>query len=73
MIPSKPIRKAANVNVKPNGMVPAKSQSVMPTTKSAQPFGSVPKTVYNRTTAPVSPTGVPVNDKDSGKGTGNVR
>lgn len=70
--PSTPQRKAANVNVRPNGTVPG-ANPVMPTRKSAAPFGSVDKSVYKRTTAPVSPTGVPINDKDAGKGTGNVR
>lgn len=70
--PSKPIRKSANVDVRPNGTVPG-ANPVMPTTKSAQPFGSVDKSVYKRPSAPVSPTSVPVNDDDAGKGTGNVR
>lgn len=70
--PQPPARKSANVDVRPNGTVPG-ANPVMPTRKSAAPFGSVDKSVYKRTTAPISPTSSPVNDKDAGKGTGNVR
>lgn len=70
--PSKPIRKGPGVNVSPVGKSSGGSIP-MPTTKSATPFGSVDKSVYKRTSAPISPTGVPVNDADAGKGTGNVR
>lgn len=72
--PSKPIRKPAAINVSPVGNQGNKSQSgVLPTKKSAAPFGSADKGVYNRTTAPSGPMQQPVNDKDAGKGTGNLR
>lgn len=72
MRPQKPVRKGPSVNVSPVGghqtaNVPA------PTRKSAAPFGSVDKSVYKRPSAGLSPAGQPVNDKDAGKGTGNVR
>lgn len=72
MKPSKPIRKGPGINVSPAGKSSGGSIP-MPTTKSATPFGSVDKGVYKRTSASVTPTGVPVNDKDAGRGTGNVR
>lgn len=72
MQPSKPVRKSPGVNVSPVGKSSGGSIP-MPTTKSAAPFGSVDKGVYKRTSAGVTPTGVPVNDKDAGNGTGNAR
>lgn len=72
MIPSKPIRKSPGVNVSPVGKSSG-GNIPMPTTKSAAAFGTINKTVYNRPSAPVSPTTIPVNDKDAGRGTGNVR
>lgn len=70
--PSTPIRKGPNVNVSPNG-TKMTGGVANPVRKTAAPFGSVDKSVYKRTTAPVDPNTVPVNDKDAGKGTGNVR
>lgn len=70
--PSLPIRKGPSIDVSPNGS--HMSAGVPnPVRKSAAPFGSVDKSVYNRTPAPVSPTSAAINDKDAGKGTGNVR
>lgn len=72
--PSLPIRKSANVNVSPVNVSGGDNSSVMPQTRSATPFGTIdPGSVYNRTTAPITPTSSPVNDKDAGNGTGNVR
>lgn len=72
MKPSKPIRKGPGINVSPAGK--SSSGSIpKPTTRTAQPFGSVDKSVYKRPSAGVTPTGVPVNDPDAGRGTGNVR
>lgn len=72
MIPSKPVRKSANIGVRPNGVVPGVNK-VVPTPRSAKPFGSVSKSVYRRTSVGVSPRSVTVNDNDAGNGTGNVR
>lgn len=70
--PQLPIRKGPSIDVSPNG--PHMGGGVAnPVRKSAAPFGSVDKSVYNRTPAPITPTSSPVNDKDAGKGTGNVR
>lgn len=71
--PSLPQRKGPNVNVSPNGTKMG-SNFPLPTRKSATPFGSVGReSVLPVQTAPVSPTSAPINDKDAGKGTGNVR
>jgi hypothetical protein len=72
MVPSKPVRKGPNINVSPNG-TKMTGGVPNPVRKSAAPFGSVDKGVYKHPSAPVSPTSSPVNDKDSGRGTGNVR
>lgn len=66
MIPSKPVRKGPSINVSPVGTPKSGGGIPMPTTKSAAPFGSVDKSVYKRPSAPVSPTSVPINDKDGG-------
>lgn len=73
--PSKPIRKGPGVNPSPvgNGVTGGKSIP-MPTRKSATPFGSVSReSVLPRSNSGITPGGVPTNDKDAGKGTGNVR
>ncbi len=62
MLPSKPVRKSANVNVSPVGAAKPGKNSVMPTTKSAAPFGSVDKSAHKRPSVPVSPTTVKVNE-----------
>lgn len=70
--PSLPIRKGPPINVSPVGTTMPKGFP-MPTRRSAEAFGSVDaNAAYNRTSAPVTPN-VPINDKDAGKGTGNVR
>jgi hypothetical protein len=73
--PQLPIRKPAQVNVQPNGAVPANAQSgILPSHQSAAPFGSVSRESALPIQGPsVSPQGVPINDKDAGHGTGNVR
>lgn len=71
-LPSKPVRKGPSVNVSPNGTKMSKGIP-MPVRRSAAAFGSVDKSVYKHPTAPITPTSSPVNDKDSGKGAGNVR
>lgn len=73
MKPSLPQRKAANVNVSPVGSASGGNNSAAPARRSAQPFGSVDKSVYQRPSAPISPTSSPINDKDAGNGPGNVR
>lgn len=72
MIPSKPVRKGPGVNVSPVGKSSGGSIP-MPNKRTATPFGTVDKSIYKRTTAPISPTSSPVNDKDGGKAlrTGN--
>lgn len=70
-----PPRKAANVNVSPVGNQGNKGQSgILPSRKSATPFGSVTReSVLPTKTADSSPQSQPINDKDAGKGTGNLR
>lgn len=69
-----PIRKAASVNVSPVGNQGKNPQSnILPSKKSAAPFGTVDKSAYTRKTADSGPMQQPVNDKDAGKGTGNLR
>ncbi len=72
-VPTPPQRKGPSIDVSPNG--PHMSAGVPnPVRKTAQPYGSVTReSVLPRSSAPVSPTSVPVNDKDAGRGTGNVR
>lgn len=71
--PQLPQRKGPDVNVSPNGTKMGASFP-LPVRKAATPFGSVTReSVLPVQSAPVSPTTVPVNDKDAGKGTGNVR
>lgn len=72
-VPSLPIHKGPSIDVSPNG--PHMGGGVAnPVRKSATPFGSVTReSVLPTQTAPVSPTTVPINDKDAGNGTGNVR
>lgn len=73
--PSKPIRK---------GTPEQNDNLARPTTKSAvnkseykrqsvAPFSSPGKGAYVRKSVGVSPSTVPINDKDAGKGTGNAR
>lgn len=70
--PSLPIRKGPNIDASPNG--PQMSGGVPnPVRQSATPFSSPGDGAYKRVTAPVDPASVPINDKDAGKGTGNVR
>lgn len=71
--PSKPIRKGPAVNVSPAGTPRPGSGVPMPSKKSATPFGSVGKGVYKRVSAGIVAGKTPVNDKDAGRGTGNVR
>lgn len=71
--PQLPQRKGPNVNVSPNGTKMGASFP-LPVRKAATPFGTVTReSVLPTSTAPVSPTSVPTNDKDAGNGTGNVR
>lgn len=70
--PSRPIRKVARVSVDQAGR-PSSTSSFAPAKRSAQPFGSVSKSVHKRPSVGITPGGVPINDKDAGQGTGNVR
>ena len=66
-----PPRKAANINVSPVGNQGDKGQSnILPNHRTAAP---VQKTEVSNRPAGVTPTGVPVNDDDAGRGTGNLR
>jgi len=71
--PSRPIRKSAGVNPSPVGNGVTSGSVPMPTRRAAQPFGSVSKTEHKRPSAPISPSTMPINDKDAGRGTGSVR
>lgn len=72
--PNKPIRKPANINVSPVGNQGNKGQTgILPSHRTATPFGSVDKSEYKRPSAPSGPMQQPVNDKDAGRGTGNLR
>lgn len=69
-----PPRKAASVNVSPVGDQGGNPQAnIMPQHRTAAPFGSVDKSVYTRRPSGAGPMAQPVNDKDAGRGTGNVR
>lgn len=72
MLPSKPVRKGPSINPSPVG-VKMTGGVPMPTRKSAAPFGSVDQSVHKRPSVGITPGGVPTNDPDAGKGTGNVR
>jgi hypothetical protein len=71
--PSTPIRKSADVETNSAGQVKGGNNANSPARQSAAPFGSVDKSVYKRPSVGITPGGVPVNDDDAGKGTGNVR
>lgn len=75
MRPSKPTRKGPSINVSPTGTPKTGDGIPKPTTKAVAPFGSIDKSVYKRPSAGVTPTGVPINDKDGGnalkRGTGH--
>lgn len=73
MKPSSPIRKSGNYNTDSAGRVKAGSNQYAPKRQSAQPFGTVDASIHKHPSAGVTPQSVPINDKDAGKGTGNVR
>lgn len=70
--PSLPQRKGPSVNVSPNG-TKMSAGVPNPVRKTVAPFSNPGDGAYKRVTAPVSPTSPAINDKDAGRGTGNVR
>lgn len=65
-LPSRPIRKAAQVGVNVQGKPVPGANKAAYTRRSAQPFGAGPSDAHKRQPAPVSPQSMPVNDKDGG-------
>lgn len=73
-VPSRPQRKAASTGndklARPTSSnVPGKSAYVRKAATNAQ----ASKSTYGRKSVGLSPSQQPINDKDAGRGTGNVR
>lgn len=71
--PTPPIKKSAQVGTNKYGKPVAGPNVNGPNKRSAQPFGRVDKSMYVKKPVGLSPSSVPINDKDAGRGTGNAR